>query len=174
MHWFLEFNSGLLAVLPHEPVLQSRGKTNAFCVAGRVYGHAGPGASGHGRWRGRYVTQVVCGRRGLDGDYNRLGAGRTLRRPGGAGIRKCGSASEPGHYAGLGGDQRGLLPCSFLLVSAVAGRNERRNVDDSALRTALEAHARSCGQARHLLHQRGRAQPNFQCLQRSLWVPWCW
>ena len=60
-----------------------------------------------------------------------------------------------------------MVSCS-LLVSAIAGRNERRSTRGAPLRAALAAHARSGSQARCLLHECGSAQSAGEHLQRDV------
>ena len=147
---------------------------NALCLVRRIHGHAGPGPSGHWRMCQRNAPQILCGRCRLDGRHHRLGAGRTVRRPCGAGLRQPRRAPQSRHYAGLGRHQRELFAGSLLLVGATARRHERRGDHDSAFRPALEAHARSRCQAGRLLHQRRGAQSSQRTSSAKSSAPWCW
>ena len=78
-----------------------------------------------------------------------MGAGRDVRRAGGAGLRQPGRAPESGDHAGERGGQRRLLATGKLLVGTGAGRDGRRIADGAALCAALGADSgsgmRSCG-----------------------------
>ena len=80
-----------------------------------------------------------------------------------------GAHLNPAIYAGRGGNQRKLCrSCSIYWSAQLLGAMSGAALDDPALCAALEAHARSRGQAGRLLHQCGGAQPAGEHLQRDV------
>jgi len=118
-----------------------------------------------------HVAQVLRGRRGLDGDRYRWALAccaacwwRSLRQPGA-------NLNRPSLWPSLSSTE-------IIRSWRVCGRRNylelcARGADGCALCVALEANARSGGQAGHLLHQRGVRNPLINTLNEAL-ARRCW